>query len=181
MKKCIKCGIEKSFDLFWKNKKDKLGFYHSCKECANIDREKRRDREKEKIYSKRTYEKHRESRIKRQMEYEKNLSFEKDLERREKKRLAFKNSEVQKEKKYHYLKNVYDPIKYKCKMQVYYAIKKGELIKPENCSICNEKSKLDGHHVDYSKPLNVLWVCRKCHKAIHKRLKESNYGSKRDQ
>lgn len=49
------------------------------------------------------------------------------------------------------------------------ALNRGELIRPENCSICNGKSPsraLDGHHPDYSKPLNVVWVCNSCHGAL---------------
>lgn len=50
-------------------------------------------------------------------------------------------------------------------------VKKGKLIKPDKCSICANSSKIEGHHEDYSKPKEVVWVCRTCHANIHSRLR----------
>jgi hypothetical protein len=47
---------------------------------------------------------------------------------------------------------------------VYYAIKTGVLT-PAVCK-CGS-TKTEAHHEDYSKPLDVDWVCRKCHQKIH--------------
>ena len=52
---------------------------------------------------------------------------------------------------------------------VSYAIKKRILIKPELCSLCHAKSYLHSHHNDYSKPLEVKWLCAVCHKKYHPR------------
>lgn len=41
--------------------------------------------------------------------------------------------------------------------------KHNPIIKPDRCEICNEIKPLDGHHSDYSKRLEVKWVCRQCH------------------
>lgn len=49
------------------------------------------------------------------------------------------------------------------------AVKKGIIAKPDQCSQCGKRRKLDAHHNDYSKPLNVLWLCKKCHTLIHKK------------
>jgi len=51
--------------------------------------------------------------------------------------------------------------------QVRRAIGRGELIKPIECSSCLRVKPLDGHHDDYSKPLEVRWLCRRCHLAHH--------------
>lgn len=45
------------------------------------------------------------------------------------------------------------------------AIRDGRL-KKGVCMFCGE-IKADGHHVDYSKPLDVIWLCRTHHKQIH--------------
>lgn len=47
-----------------------------------------------------------------------------------------------------------------------YAIKKKHIIKPTHCSICLEYKKLDAHHENYDKPLEVLWLCRQCHSKV---------------
>ena len=53
--------------------------------------------------------------------------------------------------------------------KVKYAKKKGKLIQPERCDLCKEKNeKLHAHHEDYSRPLDILWLCCACHKAIHR-------------
>lgn len=36
------------------------------------------------------------------------------------------------------------------------------------CESCGEAKPLDGHHEDYSKPLEVVWLCRPCHHAADK-------------
>lgn len=61
------------------------------------------------------------------------------------------------------------------------ALKYGRLTK-NPCEICGEK-KVQGHHPDYSKPLEVVWLCDLCHRELHVQLrKESNVtnsGTKR--
>lgn len=50
------------------------------------------------------------------------------------------------------------------------SIMNGSLIKLP-CQICgNEKS--NAHHEDYSKPLDIIWLCRKHHEEIHHRSNE---------
>lgn len=51
------------------------------------------------------------------------------------------------------------------------AVKSGKIRRPELCSKCQLKTKVEGHHPDYSKPYDVIWVCRMCHAGIHKDLK----------
>lgn len=63
------------------------------------------------------------------------------------------------------------PEKYKSHSKVEYNIKNKKIEKPESCSICGNKTNLDGHHPDYSKPLEVIWVCRSCHAKVHKELR----------
>lgn len=50
------------------------------------------------------------------------------------------------------------------------SIKSGKIIRPKICSVCNKKKIIEGHHPDYSKPLEVIWVCRKCHTVLDKNM-----------
>ena len=60
------------------------------------------------------------------------------------------------------------PEKLKAKLKVYFAIKRGTM-KRNPCIICGNPRSL-GHHPDYSKPLEVTWLCSKHHQALHNNL-----------
>jgi len=47
------------------------------------------------------------------------------------------------------------------------AIKSGKIIKPTNCSECGKIKRITAHHHDYSKPLEVKWLCYECHGKEH--------------
>jgi len=51
---------------------------------------------------------------------------------------------------------------------VRYALKTGKLVKTA-CQVCGDE-KVEGHHADYSRPLDVVWLCREHHMEIHKAL-----------
>ena len=54
------------------------------------------------------------------------------------------------------------------------AVKRGKLTRPVSCSQCaavpprgkDGRSQIQGHHPDYSKPLEVVWLCVACHRAV---------------
>lgn len=50
------------------------------------------------------------------------------------------------------------------------AIKKGIIEKKELCEFCSKKAE-EAHHPDYRKPLKIIFLCRVCHKKIHRILK----------
>ncbi len=53
------------------------------------------------------------------------------------------------------------------------AIRRGTLVRPDRCELCNSHYKhIHGHHVDYSRPIDVVWLCPLCHRRIHLLLKE---------
>lgn len=49
------------------------------------------------------------------------------------------------------------------------AIRDGRLI-PQPCERCGEKNHTHAHHEDYSKPLDVMWLCRPCHGKRHREI-----------
>lgn len=58
------------------------------------------------------------------------------------------------------------PEKYKARAAVAYALKNGQLQKSP-CVTCNTQLGVCAHHEDYSKPLQVIWLCRGCHTKEH--------------
>lgn len=44
-------------------------------------------------------------------------------------------------------------------------VKRGKIIKAP-CAKCNN-IKSEAHYPDYSKPLEVIWLCRECHLKLH--------------
>src|SRR5215471_17774138 len=49
------------------------------------------------------------------------------------------------------------------------AVKSGKLIKPAICASCSLQKPLHAHHEDYNRPLDVVWLCIRCHRQRHKR------------
>ena len=52
-----------------------------------------------------------------------------------------------------------------------YLIEKGD-IERGACEICGLLKNTHGHHDDYTKPLDVNWLCRDCHGLWHQLLNE---------
>lgn len=45
------------------------------------------------------------------------------------------------------------------------AVQAGLLERPATCEKCGNEDDIQAHHYDYSRPLEVEWLCRKCHSA----------------
>lgn len=50
------------------------------------------------------------------------------------------------------------------------AVRRGDIEHPDGCSKCRTHGSIEAHHPDYSKPLDVVWLCRACHVNLHRRL-----------
>lgn len=72
------------------------------------------------------------------------------------------------------------------------AIKNGSLVRPDVCSKCGTASlpgadgraTIHAHHHDYSRPLDVEWLCAKCHRAetpLPDRMGAPTFGSRNGQ
>lgn len=59
------------------------------------------------------------------------------------------------------------PLKTAATSAVTNALKRGDLIRPPDCSECGVMTRVEGHHDDYAKPLAIRWLCKKCHTAWH--------------
>lgn len=52
----------------------------------------------------------------------------------------------------------------KARQYIRSAIFRGKIKRPTICENCGGNSQIQGHHADYSKPKEVQWLCRKCHR-----------------
>lgn len=80
-------------------------------------------------------------------------------------------SKLPKEKKAKYLAKYFQkyPEKKAALSVMWAAINRGEL-EQKPCEVCG-KEKAEGHHDDYSKPLDVIWLCSKHHAERHVQLR----------
>lgn len=50
------------------------------------------------------------------------------------------------------------------------ALKSGTLIRATSCQVCGSDRNIEAHHPDYSKPLDVRWLCKRCHRKEDEKL-----------
>ena len=62
-----------------------------------------------------------------------------------------------------------DEVKRRASRATSNAIRDGRLRRPIVCSDCSKQCKPEAHHDDYTRPLEVRWLCRSCHVKFHKR------------
>jgi hypothetical protein len=62
-----------------------------------------------------------------------------------------------------------DPFKEPARRVLRNAIATGKISKPSICPLCGRKAILQGHHRDYTKPLDVEWLCSVCHGKEHRK------------
>ena len=149
VKTCFKCGKAKPIEDFYKHSAMKEGHLNKCKDCTKNDIKE--NRHKKIIYYK-IYENKRSNSSKR-------VNARKQYATTE----AYKESHKKSLKKYR------ERFKYKT---IARAILRREVlagrITKKPCEICGETKNIQAHHEDYSKPLDVIWLCPKHHAWIHK-------------
>jgi hypothetical protein len=58
--------------------------------------------------------------------------------------------------------------KWRAQYLVKKALKKGTLNKSDSCEECGDRwCRIQAHHEDYDKPLEVIWLCPSCHVRKH--------------
>lgn len=67
------------------------------------------------------------------------------------------------------------PEKWRARYELGNAVRDGRVV-PQPCQHCGTEEKIHGHHPDYSKPLDVTWLCVSCHFAEHRRLNAIQRG-----
>lgn len=46
------------------------------------------------------------------------------------------------------------------------------LLERQPCAVCGHDT-VDGHHENYDEPLNVIWLCRRHHLALHRKVRSN--------
>ena len=152
MKPCKTCNIEKPLSSFYVHKAMSDGYLNICKNCTKV-----------------RVAKHRELNISHIKEYDKKRALTpKRVEARKQysKTEAGKNSHAKSIKKY----REKHTDRYFAYIVFANAVKDGKVIKTP-CFICGDINS-EGHHPDYSRPLDVVWLCKKHHVEAHKLTKE---------
>lgn len=59
------------------------------------------------------------------------------------------------------------------------AIRSGKVVRGTICSTCGSSNRIEASHENYRKPLDVVWLCNKCHRIYNcaepKTLKKPKY------
>jgi len=150
MKVCRECNVEKPLSEFYKQSTMADGHLNKCKPCvkARVNQHRLENLDRIQEYDR-----------KRGME-PKRVAARKEYIQTEAGKAARRRGSENYRKKH--------PMKYAANVIVNNYIRDGKLIKPSNCSVCNSDHLIDAHHDDYTKPLVVRWLCRKCHAFWHK-------------
>ena len=146
-KTCFKCGVEKPRTDFYRHSRMKDGRLNKCKECTKSDV---RNNRKAKIEHYRAYDRKRGNR--------QPPEYYKDYYHRNKEKIR-RNFRA-------YIERNKD--KYKARYTTTNAIRDGRLLR-EPCEVCGTDKHVHAHHDDYSKPMDVRWLCRKHHAEVHKK------------
>jgi hypothetical protein len=135
VKRCRNCGEERPHSEFYKNKITKDGLASWCKSC-----DRNRDR---KAYSK---------------SYRSGGSYSQVRER-------YRKSDHGRKANREYLRKQRElfPEKIRARETVNSAVRWGRVSKPVACERCGAGGRIEAHHSDYSKPLDVVWLCKACH------------------
>ena len=147
MKRCNRCGESKPVSEFSKGSGNSDGLQRNCKSCA-ADRYQQ-NREKIRAQQKQNW-------LRYSTENAEALKF-KSIEYRK------NNPDSAKTQKRRY-RAEFGP-KVEAKNKVWSHILTGR-IKKQPCEICGSE-KADAHHDDYSKPMEIRWLCRKHHAEWH--------------
>lgn len=151
MKRCSACGTQKPLMLFFRNRSSADGHGWQCKDCHGRGvRSSRRKHAPKVLAQKRKW----------------NLAHSELVKAKARRYRAKHREEVRA-----YVARVKQerPERYAAKLAVRNAVRRGDLSRPSRCENCGERRRLNAHHPDYSKPLEVKFLCHRCHGDEHLR------------
>jgi hypothetical protein len=147
MKTCFKCGVEKALAEFYVHKAMADGYLGKCKECTKADERARRFGPK------------REEIL---AHYRSRDESPESRARRLLRCAEYKRMNREKCRAHALLK---------------YAVDTGKVVPWPVCAVPECAKRPEGHHYDYSRPLDVIWLCPAHHRQTHA-LVSGHYSSK---
>ena len=139
-KECGGCGMSKPVSEFHNSSVNEDGKQNRCKVCQRVYREKRKGEVKIVEREKKTVDMVLYRREYHRTHREQMNRLKREWMERNKDRMRVKNA-------------------------TRYAIKVGKLVRAP-CVVCGE-DLVEAHHPDYSKPLEVVWLCHTHHLEVH--------------
>lgn len=158
IKTCFRCGESKPLAEFYRHKMMADGHLNKCKDCAKSDVRANR---LEKLDQYRSYDRSRSSRPDRVAARERYQETEAGKVAVRRSRLSYQSR---------------NPCKRAAHVMVGNAVRDGKLTKMP-CETCGTIAGVHAHHDDYSKPLEVRWLCPVHHKQWHEENGEGKNGS----
>ncbi len=140
MKRCSKCHELKPETEFYKDKRTKDGLKCQCKKCHCQTSLKTRDKETARANNKKYMRNRRKRDIEAVRAYERKRSANRPKDE-----------------------------KYMARMLLNIAVRDGKIHRPLCCEKCGAFGMVYAHHADYSKPLDVEWLCSDCHGERHRK------------
>lgn len=149
MKTCFKCGETKPLTEFYLHKAMADGHLNKCKACTRRDAAE-----------------HRAANIERVRAYDRERGM---LPHRVEAREAYQNTEQGKAamRRAHRKYRVSRPDRARAHDAVNNAVRDGRLIPWPVCAVPDCCGRPEAHHPDYSRPLDVVWLCDHHHRAAH--------------
>ncbi len=151
-KVCFKCGQEKVIDEFYRHPKMADGYLGKCKQCTKDD--VARNYQKNHGYYVQ-YEKGRASLPHRKQLHKQYAKSHPDVIRECRRRTTKRHPETKLRYRQRHPDRIY------ARTMLAYAVRLGKIQK-QPCVVCGDP-RSEGHHSDYSKPLDVVWLCNKHH------------------
>lgn len=140
MKRCSTCKTEKPLTDFYADRRTPDGLKCQCKKCHCLTTMISRDPDNHRDYN-------------REWMRRSKYATREEVRERHLLRSRVKNKSI--EAKARHLANV--------------AVRLGFLIRPSVCPECGKTNfGIHAHHADYSKPLDVQWICSECHGKKHR-------------
>ena len=158
-KVCKACGCEKPATEFTRKKPAKDGLQTCCKPCRAAEQRAYRLAHPEQVSE--TLRRYREKRSPGGNWLAKKTPEERRAIHRERSRK----------------RRALYPLQASAWRKVETAVKWGKLKRPAACEACGKAGAVEAHHDDYTKPLDVKWLCDPCHgKADVQRRKTARQG-----